>query len=147
AAGRRAAKDRADVCMDRLRAAQRRRHSGDLFRARRPRAGACARGVGGDRRNRAYNDRAHSPGARLGTDGGSELMQLTHTQYDELERAITDGRRVAVWRRGTEYVVIPLRLRIVDGHEEITARHPTTGEDIVLRLDEMDSMEPVGNGA
>jgi len=74
-------------------------------------------------------------------------MQLTHTQYDELERAITDGRRVAVWRRGTEYVVIPLRLRVVDGHEEITARHPTTGEDIVLRLDEMDSMEPVGNGA
>jgi len=74
-------------------------------------------------------------------------MQLTHTQYDELERAITDGRRVAVWRRGTEYVVIPLRLRIVDGHEEITARHPTTGEDIVLRLDEMDSMKPVGNGA
>jgi hypothetical protein len=43
-------------------------------------------------------------------------------------------------------VVIPLRLRVVDGHEEITARHPTTGEEIVLRLDEMDSMEAVGNG-
>ncbi|HWG52981.1 MAG TPA: hypothetical protein VN677_06735 [Gemmatimonadaceae bacterium] len=74
-------------------------------------------------------------------------MQLTHTQYDALERAITDGRRLVVWRRGTEYVVIPLGLRLVDGHEEITARHPTTGEDIVLRLDEMDSMEPVGNGS
>lgn len=73
-------------------------------------------------------------------------MQLTHTQYDALERAISDGRRVAVWRRGTEYVVIPLRLRVVDGHEEITARHPTTGEEIVLRLDEMDSMETVGKG-
>ena len=53
---------------------------------------------------------------------------------------------MAVWRRGTEYVVIPLRLRVVDGHEESTARHPTTGEEIVLRLDEMDSMEAVGNG-
>ncbi|MGH7625287.1 MAG: hypothetical protein ACREOJ_08215 [Gemmatimonadaceae bacterium] len=74
-------------------------------------------------------------------------MQLTHTQYDALERAIADGRRLAVWRRGTEYLVIPLRLRLVDGHEEIAARHPTTGEEIVLRLDEMDSMEPVENGS
>lgn len=72
-------------------------------------------------------------------------MQLTHEQYDALERAIADGRRIAVWRRGTEYVVVPLRLRLVDGREEIGARHPTTGEEIVLRLDEVDEVQVIAN--
>jgi hypothetical protein len=69
--------------------------------------------------------------------------QLTVKQYDALERAIADGTRIAVYRRGTEYLVIPEKLTTKDGAEAIAARHPTTGARLVLRLDECDSIEVV----
>jgi hypothetical protein len=69
------------------------------------------------------------------------MAQLTHDQYDALERAITDGSRIAVYRRGTEYVVVPTRLRSADGREAVEATHPTTGESITLYVDEMDTIE------
>ena len=71
------------------------------------------------------------------------MAQLSTKQYDALERAIAEGRRVAVWRRGTEYVVIPVRLRLTGGRESVEARNPTTGDDMVLHLDEVDSIEVV----
>lgn len=72
------------------------------------------------------------------------MAQLTHAQYDALERAVIDGRRIAVRRRGQrEYVVIPLRLRVIDGREAIEARHPSTGHDLTLFLDELQSIEVV----
>ncbi|HEX6060325.1 MAG TPA: hypothetical protein VFZ11_15045 [Gemmatimonadaceae bacterium] len=71
------------------------------------------------------------------------MAHLSPTQYDSLERAITDGRRLSVYRRGTEYVVVPMRLRLSDGREAIEARHPTTGESITLWIDEVDSIEVV----
>jgi hypothetical protein len=66
-----------------------------------------------------------------------------HKQYDLLERAITNGRRIAAYRRGTEFVVVPTRLRVISGREAVDATHPTTGEQITLYLDEMDSFEVV----
>ena len=71
------------------------------------------------------------------------MAQLTTTQYDALERAITDGRRIAVYRRGTEYVVIPTRLRLTVGREALEALHPTTGEHLTLYLDDLESIEVV----
>jgi hypothetical protein len=72
------------------------------------------------------------------------MAQLTHAQYDALERAVIDGTRIAVRRRGNrEYVVIPLRLRVVDGREAIEARNPTTGHDLTLFLDDLQSIEVV----
>ena len=71
------------------------------------------------------------------------MAELTHSQYDALERAITDGRRVAVYRRGTEYLVIPTRLRTTSGREAIDAVHPTTGDAMTLYIDEIDSIEVV----
>lgn len=71
------------------------------------------------------------------------MAQLTHKQYDELERAVRDGTRIAVYRRGTEYVVIPQRLRMLDGREAVEAVHPTTGEQITLFIDDVESIEPV----
>ena len=70
-------------------------------------------------------------------------MQLTTTQYDALERAITDGRRIVVYRRGTEYVVIPIELRLRGGREALEARHPTTGDAITLYVEEVDSIEVI----
>lgn len=69
------------------------------------------------------------------------MAQLTHQQYDQLERAILDGTRVSLYRRGTEYILVPLRLGLRDGREIIEARNPTTGDSIVLLLDEVDSIE------
>lgn len=71
------------------------------------------------------------------------MGQLTVKQYDALERAIVDGTRVAILRRGTEFLVIPERLTLQDGAEVIVARHPTTGAKLQLRLDEVDRMEVV----
>lgn len=71
------------------------------------------------------------------------MAQWTHRQYDILERAITNGKRISAYRRGTEYVVVPVRLRIISGREAVEATHPTTGDQITLYLDEMDSFEVV----
>jgi hypothetical protein len=71
------------------------------------------------------------------------MTQWTHREYDALERAITNGKRIAAYRRGTEYVVLPMRLRVISGREAVEATHPTTGDQITLYLDEMDSFEVV----
>jgi len=71
------------------------------------------------------------------------MTQLSHKQYDALERAITEGKRVAIWRRGTEYLVVPIRLRLTEGRESVEARNPTTGDHLVLHLDEVDAIEVV----
>ena len=71
------------------------------------------------------------------------MAQWTHKQYDILERAITSGKRISAYRRGTEYVVVPTRLHMVSGREAVEATHPTTGDQITLYLDEVDSFEVV----
>jgi len=71
------------------------------------------------------------------------MAQLTTEQYDALERAIAMGQRIVVMRRGTEYVVVPERLRIAQGGETLEARNPTTGDRLALHLDEIDTIEVV----
>jgi hypothetical protein len=71
------------------------------------------------------------------------MAELNHKQYDALERAVADGRRISVYRRGTEFIVVPRRLRIQGGREALEAVHPTTGDRMTLWLDEVDSIEVV----
>ncbi|HEY4670966.1 MAG TPA: hypothetical protein VIG78_02780 [Gemmatimonadaceae bacterium] len=71
------------------------------------------------------------------------MAEWTHTQYDALERAIMNGKRISAYRRGTEFVVVPTRLRVISGREAVDATHPSTGDAITLYLDEMDSFEVV----
>lgn len=71
-------------------------------------------------------------------------MQLSTAQYDALERAIVDRRRIALQRRGTEYVAIPERLYHSAGREVLDVRHPTTGEVITFALDDLQALEVVG---
>lgn len=73
------------------------------------------------------------------------MAQLTHEQYDRLERAVARGQRIAVYRRGTEYLVIPLALESRNGREVIEARNPTTGDRLSLFVDEVDSIEMVNS--
>jgi len=70
------------------------------------------------------------------------MAQLTHEQYDLLERAIIDKRRIAVMRRGTEYVVVPSRLAVERGREALYARHPS-GSVLTFYIDEVESLEVV----
>jgi hypothetical protein len=70
-------------------------------------------------------------------------MQLSVLQYDQLERAITDGTRLQLYRRGTEFLVIPERLRLRNGRELIVARHPSTGSLLEIYIDELESLEIV----
>ena len=71
------------------------------------------------------------------------MAQLTHEEYDQLEHAVSRGHRIAVSRRGTEYIVIPLSLVTRNGRELIETRNPTTGDTMTLHLDELDSIELV----
>jgi hypothetical protein len=73
------------------------------------------------------------------------MAQLTHDQYDALERAVVRGNRIAILRRGRpESIIVPLSLRLQGGREAIDARHPITGQPMVVYLDEIDGIEVVG---
>jgi hypothetical protein len=63
---------------------------------------------------------------------------------DQLENAARRGQRVALSRRGTEYIVVALRVTSQDQHEVLIGRLPMTGEDLVFRLDQIDSFQVVG---
>jgi hypothetical protein len=71
-------------------------------------------------------------------------MQLTSTQYNTLERAIIDRRRIAVFRRGSEHVVLPERLMTRAGRETLETIQPSTGEQMTIYLDEIDDIEFIG---
>jgi hypothetical protein len=70
-------------------------------------------------------------------------FRWTADRMDQLERAARDRLRVAVTRRGTEYVVTALRLTTVDRRDALIGLLPMTGEEITLRLDEVDSFQVV----
>jgi len=71
-------------------------------------------------------------------------MQLTAKQYNLLEHAITERKRIAVFRRGSEFVVLPERLMLRAGRETIETVQPSTGDRMTLYIDEMDAFEVVG---
>jgi hypothetical protein len=72
------------------------------------------------------------------------VTQLTSAQYDALERAIADRRRLSVWRRGTEFIIVVDKLRVAGGREALEAHHPTTGDKLTLYVDELEGIEVVG---
>ena len=73
------------------------------------------------------------------------MAELTHDQYDAIERAVVNGTRIAVQRRGgREHIIVPLAVRTRDGREAIEARNPTTGHDLTIYLDEIEGLEVVG---
>ena len=63
---------------------------------------------------------------------------------DQLERAIRDGLRVALMRRGTEYIVTAVRLTTVERREALVGRLPMTGEELAFRLDQIDAFQVIG---
>ena len=62
---------------------------------------------------------------------------------DQLERAARRRLRVALTRRGTEYIVVAVRVAPVDGEEALVGWLPMTGEELTFRLDEIDSFQVI----
>lgn len=71
-------------------------------------------------------------------DAIPEYASLTPDALDALERAVREGRRVALSRRGTEYVVVAERLDVAARDEVLVGRLPMTGESLAFRLRELE---------
>ena len=68
-----------------------------------------------------------------------EYHTLTPEALDALERAVREHRRVALMRRGTEYVVVAERLETQARDEILEGRLPMTGEVLAFRLRELET--------
>ncbi|MEP6688232.1 MAG: hypothetical protein ABJC36_07770 [Gemmatimonadales bacterium] len=71
-------------------------------------------------------------------------VRWTADRMDQLEHAAREGQRVALSRRGTEFIVVALRVTSVDRHEVLIGRLPMTGEDLTFRLDQIESFQVIG---
>jgi hypothetical protein len=68
-----------------------------------------------------------------------EYDRLTPAAFDALERAVRERRRVALRRRGTEFVIVAERLDTAGRDEVLMGRLPMTGETLAFRLRELDA--------
>ncbi|HXO85602.1 MAG TPA: hypothetical protein VN803_08745 [Gemmatimonadales bacterium] len=68
-----------------------------------------------------------------------EYRSLTPEALDALERAVRERRRVALRRRGTEYVVVAERLEASGRDELLAGRLPMTGELLTFPLHDLES--------
>ena len=71
--------------------------------------------------------------------GIPEYTSLSPDALDALERAVRERRRVALRRRGTEYVVVAERLDTGKREEALEGRLPMTGEILAFALRDLES--------
>lgn len=69
-------------------------------------------------------------------------MHWSPERMDRLERAITEGTRVQLYRRGTEFVVIPREIVSRGGREFLIAT-TYAGSDLSFALDELEEFEVI----
>ncbi|HVZ49384.1 MAG TPA: hypothetical protein VG916_11410 [Gemmatimonadaceae bacterium] len=69
------------------------------------------------------------------------MAQLTVAEYDALEAAIRDGTRIVVRHRRQDVTVVPTRLVLRNRREALESRHPTTGDTLVIWIDEAERIE------
>jgi hypothetical protein len=66
-------------------------------------------------------------------------------QVDRLENAARKGLRVSLSRRGTEYIVMAVKMTQVDGRDAFVGYLPMTGEELVFRLEDLESFQVIGD--
>jgi hypothetical protein len=72
-------------------------------------------------------------------------LRWTAERMDQLESAARRGLRVAlITRRGTEYVVLALRVTTVGNRETLVGRLPMTGEELDFPLEEIEHFQVIG---
>jgi len=62
---------------------------------------------------------------------------------DQLEHAARKGLRVALSRRGTEYIVVALRVTSAGPNEVFVGLLPMTGEELTFRLNDIESFQVI----
>jgi hypothetical protein len=62
---------------------------------------------------------------------------------DQLESAVRRGLRVALSRRGPEYIVVALRITTVGRQEALIGRLPMTGEELPFLLNDIDHFQVI----
>lgn len=70
-------------------------------------------------------------------------LRWTADRMDQLENAARRGLRVAISRRGSEYIVVAQRMTSEDRHEALVGWLPTTGEELTFRLDDIESFQVI----
>jgi len=70
-------------------------------------------------------------------------MRWSPERLDQLERAVRDGRRVALMRRGTEYIVVAVRLATQGSRDTLIGRLPMTGEELTFILEDLEGFHVV----
>ncbi|HEX2249057.1 MAG TPA: hypothetical protein VHH32_01835 [Gemmatimonadales bacterium] len=70
-------------------------------------------------------------------------LRWTADRMEQLETAARKGLRVALSRRGTEYVVQAVRVTSVENHDALVGWLPMTGEELTFRLDEIESFQVI----
>ena len=68
-----------------------------------------------------------------------EYRSLSPEALDALEHAVRHHLRVALRRRGTEYVVVAERLETSGRDDVLVGRLPMTGEHLLFRLRDLES--------
>jgi len=68
-----------------------------------------------------------------------EYRSLTPAALDALEQAVRERRRVALRRRGTEYVVVAEHMETSCRDDVLAGRLPMTGELLTFRLRDLES--------
>ena len=65
-------------------------------------------------------------------------MRLTTARMDQLERAIRDGLRISLMRRGSEHIVVARRLTTVGSRDAVIGLVPMTGAELTFVLDDVE---------
>ena len=68
-------------------------------------------------------------------------LRWTPERLDQLENAVRQGRRVVLVRRGTEYVVVALRIVSAGGRETLVGLIPMTGSEMEFVLDDLETFQ------
>ena len=69
-------------------------------------------------------------------------LSWTPDEMDRLERAIVEGARVQLSRRGTVYMVVPREIRS-RGRSEVLLGTTNAGDDLAFALDEIDHFDVI----
>jgi hypothetical protein len=72
-------------------------------------------------------------------------VRWTPENMDRLEHAIRKGLRVALTRRGTEYIVTAMRMTTSNNREAFVGHLPMTGEELTFVLADIDAFQVIGD--
>lgn len=63
---------------------------------------------------------------------------------DQLERAVRDGLRISLMRRGSEHIIVARRITTVRSRDAVVGLVPMTGQEQTFVLDEIEAFQVIG---